>query len=66
MVALDPKLKETTVVKISVDNANRRSTRPAFLEWDEAGFSGKLARWPAREEMSFPVTEQLIVEYYSK
>ena len=66
MVALDPKLKDTTVVKISVDNANRRSTRPAFLEWDEAGFSGKLARWPAREEMSFPVTEQLIVEYYSK
>lgn len=66
VVSLDPALKDTTVVKLSLDNANRRSQRPAFLEWNEGSLSSKLARWPAREEMSFPVTEQLIVEYYSK
>jgi len=28
--------------------------------------SGKVKSWPSREEMSFPVNEQLIIELYSK
>jgi len=28
--------------------------------------SAKVLRLPERAEMSFPVTEQLIIEYYSK
>jgi len=66
VIALDPAMKENTNVKFSLEHAVRKSSRPAFMEWNEGAFSGKLVRWPAREEMAFPVTEQLIVEYYSK
>lgn len=66
VISLDPAMKENANVKFSMEHATRKSSRPAFMEWNEGSFSGKLARWPAREEMAFPVTEQLIVEYYSK
>ena len=65
-ISLDPAMKENTNVKLSLEQSARRSLRPAFMEWNEDALTGKLVRWPAREEMSFPVTEQLIVEYYSK
>lgn len=66
VVAVDPALKENLQVKLGLENAARRSTRPAFLEFSEPEFKGKVTRWPTREEMSFPVNEQLIVEHYSK
>jgi len=65
-IALDPSMRDNTNVKLSLEHAARRSSRPAFMEWNEESLAGKLVRWPAREEMAFPVTEQLIVEYYSK
>lgn len=65
-VSLSAKLRENVGVKLGLDYASRKSSRPAFLEFNEADLAGKVARLPAREEMSFPVTEQLIVEYYSK
>ncbi|MBI4679013.1 MAG: 30S ribosomal protein S4 [Elusimicrobia bacterium] len=66
VVSLDPRLKDNTSVKLSLETAQKKSTRPAFLELDEAGLSGKVVRVPDRTEMSFPVNEQLIVEYYSR
>lgn len=66
LVQLDARLKENVNVKLSLDMTARKSTRPSFLEFDEANLSGKMLREPSREEVSFPVTEQLIVEYYSK
>ncbi|MBI5629638.1 MAG: 30S ribosomal protein S4 [Elusimicrobia bacterium] len=65
-VSLSPKLKENVGVKLSLDTAKRLNNRPAFLEFNEADFSAKVLRNPERAEMSFPVTEQLIIEYYSK
>lgn len=65
-IQLDPALKENVNVKLSLDTAARKSTRPPFFEFDETSLTGKMTREPAREEISFPVTEQLIVEYYSK
>ena len=44
----------------------KRNQRPSFLEYDAEKLTGKLLRWPDRAEMSYPVNEQLIVEYYSK
>jgi len=41
-------------------------TPPSWLEADSNQFSGQVKNWPMREEMSFPVNEQLIVELYSK
>ncbi|MDE2039716.1 MAG: 30S ribosomal protein S4 [Elusimicrobia bacterium] len=65
-VALSPKLKENVGVKLSLDTAKRLNQRPAFGEWKEDELSFRILRQPERAEMSFPVTEQLIIEYYSK
>lgn len=66
VISLDPKLKENVGVKLSLDTATRQSSRPSYLEFNPMDLSGKVLRVPARAEMSFPVTEQLIIEYYSK
>ena len=50
----------------SLTEAEKRNQRPSFLEYDADKLTGKLLRWPDRAEMSYPVNEQLIVEYYSK
>ncbi|MBI4376129.1 MAG: 30S ribosomal protein S4 [Elusimicrobia bacterium] len=66
VVALSPKLKENVGVKLSLDTAKRLNNRPSFLEFNEEGLLAKITRLPERAEMSFPVSEQLIIEYYSK
>ncbi|MFA6093036.1 MAG: 30S ribosomal protein S4 [Elusimicrobiota bacterium] len=66
VVSLDPRLKENVGVKLSLEHAARKSQRPAFLEFNEAEISAKIVRAPAREESSFGVNDQLIVEYYSR
>lgn len=45
--------------------AKGRST-PQWLEVDVAGFKGRVLALPAREEISIPVNEQLVVEFYSR
>ncbi|MBI5881621.1 MAG: 30S ribosomal protein S4 [Elusimicrobia bacterium] len=66
VISLDPALKDNTAVKLSLETAQKKSTRPTFLEFDEAGLTGKVVRLPDRTEMSYPVNEQLIIEYYSR
>ena len=39
---------------------------PAWLEADGAGFKGTVKALPQRDDIQFPVKEQLIVELYSK
>jgi small subunit ribosomal protein S4 len=45
-------------------SANR--TAPAWLEVDADHFKAKITRLPARDDIGFPVNEQLIVELYSR
>ena len=66
MISLSPKLKENVGVKLSMDTAKRLNQRPTFGEFNEADLTFKIVRLPERAEMSFPVNEQLIIEYYSK
>ncbi|OGR96559.1 MAG: 30S ribosomal protein S4, partial [Elusimicrobia bacterium RIFCSPLOWO2_01_FULL_64_13] len=42
------------------------ASRPSWLETQSQEFAGKVKSWPMRDEISFPVNEQLIVELYSK
>jgi len=65
-ISLSPKLKENVGVKLSLETAKRLNQRPSFGEWNEGELSFKIVRNPERAEMSFPVSEQLIIEYYSK
>jgi small subunit ribosomal protein S4 len=39
---------------------------PAWLERDLKGLSGRVLRLPERSEIDGNLTEQLIVEYYSR
>ena len=39
---------------------------PAWLELDKTNLSGKVIALPTREEIDSPITEQLIVELYSR
>jgi len=59
-------MKETPAVKQGLEETDKRSLRPSFLEYDAQNMSGKLLRLPDHGELSFPVKEQLIVEFYSK
>jgi small subunit ribosomal protein S4 len=65
-VALDQRYRENVGVKLSLETAKRLNQRPSYLEYNEGEFSAKITRLPERAEMSFPVNDQLIVEYYSK
>jgi len=65
-VTIDPKVAQTLLVKQGLENAQKSAQRPSFLGWDEGTLTGKLVRMPDRSEVSIPVNEQLIVEFYSK
>lgn len=65
-VTLNAALAENVEVKKALTDAEKRNQRPSFLEYNAEKMTGKLLRWPDRAEMSYPVNEQLIVEYYSK
>ena len=45
---------------------NQSRPTPAWLSVDEDHFKGKVLRLPEREDIDFPVNEQLIVELYSR
>jgi small subunit ribosomal protein S4 len=49
----------------ALETAKGRSV-PDWLELDAANFKGKVTGLPAREHVTLPVQEQLIVELYSK
>jgi small subunit ribosomal protein S4 len=48
------------------DHSRQSQMLPSWLESDAATFTGQIKNWPMRDEISFPVNEQLIVELYSK
>lgn len=66
VVSLAPGMKDNVGVKLSLELAQRKTNRPSYLEFDDAQLSGKMLRDPSREEAQFPVSDQLIVEYYSR
>jgi small subunit ribosomal protein S4 len=39
---------------------------PHWLEYDAKGFKGTVKAQPAREDLTMPIQEQLLVELYSK
>jgi small subunit ribosomal protein S4 len=66
VVSVNVKLKENVGVKLSLETAKKLNNRPAFLEFDETALSAKVLRIPERTETSFPINDQLIIEYYSR
>jgi small subunit ribosomal protein S4 len=48
------------------DATDLTATVAPWLQADHEGLTGKVLKWPEREEIDTPVQEQLIVELYSK
>lgn len=65
-IEIKEKSKEkVAVIKESLEGAERRG-RPSWVEVDPKAFSAKFNGEIRREELTLPITEQLIVELYSK
>lgn len=57
--------KKNLVINEALEVVARRGV-PAWLEIDAPALKGSVKAFPTREDITFPMTEQLIVELYSK
>jgi small subunit ribosomal protein S4 len=57
--------REKDVFKRAIEISQRRGV-PEWLELDSVAFAGKVKRFPARDELTMPINERLVVELYSK
>jgi small subunit ribosomal protein S4 len=57
--------REKDVFKRAIEISQRRGV-PDWLELDAGSFAGKVKRYPARDELTMPINERLVVELYSK
>ena len=65
VIALSPRAAKNALVTASIEAVKGRGV-PKWLELDAAGMKGKVLSMPARDDVNFPIQEQLIVELYSK
>lgn len=60
------KIRQTVGVQQGIQSATKRGGVPSWLEVNLSHGTGKMRSWPNRDEISYPIDEQLIVELYSK
>ena len=65
VISLGARAVKNGQVQQSVESVKGRGV-PKWLELDSAAFKGRVLSMPAREDVNFPIQEQLIVELYSK
>lgn len=65
VVEVTQKSKEVNKVLAGIQAVARR-TIPSWLEADHSAFKGTVKDVPSRDEISIPVEESMIVEYYSR
>lgn len=65
VIEVATKYKDKEIIKENLAIAEGRGF-PAWTEVDIENMKGKFVRVPERDEMQLPVSEQLIVEFYSK
>lgn len=65
VISVRDKSREVAQLKEAMEAVARRQI-PAWLEVDPAAFRGSIKALPAREELTMPMQEQLIVELYSR
>jgi small subunit ribosomal protein S4 len=64
-ISVREKSRKNEFIRLSIETAKGRGV-PAWLELQAEGFKGRVLNQPTREDIVLPVTEQLIVELYSK
>jgi small subunit ribosomal protein S4 len=65
VISLGTRAGKNALVAASVESVKGRGV-PKWLELDSEGMKGKVLSLPARDDVNFPIQEQLIVELYSK
>jgi small subunit ribosomal protein S4 len=65
VITLSARAVKNGQVQQSVESVKGRGV-PKWLELDAAAFKGRVLSMPARDDVNFPIQEQLIVELYSK
>jgi small subunit ribosomal protein S4 len=65
VVTLSSRATKNAFVQASVEAVKGRGV-PRWLELDAGGLTAKVLALPGRDDVSFPIQEQLIVELYSK
>ena len=64
-ITVREKSRQNPRILESIEAVDRRGL-PTWLELDKTAFCGKVKAFPQRDELTFPMQEQLIVELYSK
>ena len=65
VISLSERASKLKYVAEAMEDAKGR-TAPRWIELDAAAHSGKVKAMPSRDDVNFPIQEQLIVELYSK
>lgn len=65
VIAVREKSKESPKLQSIFESLAHR-TAPAWLELDKENFTGRVIAQPQREDIDLPISEQLIVELYSR
>ena len=65
VIEVHEKSRQMNRVQIAIQGVARR-TIPSWLEADHGAFKGVVKDAPARDEVTLPVEENMIVEYYSR
>lgn len=65
VIELREKSRAVSKITANLEAASRRGL-PHWLEYDPKAFKGTIKALPAREDLTMPIQEQLIVELYSK
>jgi len=64
-ISVREKSRKNEQIKEAIEFAQGRGV-PAWLELDGDAFQGKVIELPVREDIRFPIQEQLVVELYSR
>ena len=64
-IAVREKSRNSKAILAALDLSGGRSL-PSWLEFDRAAMRAKVLSIPRREDVNFPIQEQMIVELYSK
>lgn len=62
-ITLKENSKEHPAVKLALEG---RTSRPAYVEFDEKKMTGTYVRYPERNELTAEINESLIVEFYNR
>jgi small subunit ribosomal protein S4 len=65
IIGLKDRIKKNTFLLAAVDHARGRGV-PPWLSLDSDGLKGTVTALPARDSITLPIQEQMIIELYSK